>query len=120
MRNITLEHEILIVLYLLSYLGAMFIQIRDPKMRVTWHDWFLALLTSSVGGTITYLMVMGWANMGFRVGVTILSTLLSYRTFKFILSNESQEAFAKGLTTGLLNMLNKVFKNDKDDNSINN
>ena len=112
------EHKLLVVLYLLSYLGAMLIQIKDPKVTVEFSDWVLALITSFVGGMIMYFGVMSWANVGVRMGVTILATLVSYRTFKFIVSSESQEDFAKGFWKGIMGalrrLLNSNYNSDND------
>lgn len=118
MDNLTLEHKVLIGLYLLSYFFAMFIQVKDPKTNVQFSDWLLALVASFIGATIAYFIAFKWLNVGFRMGVTILASLVSYRTLKFMVSSESQDAFAKGFFNGLLNLMSNLFnyKNNKDGN----
>jgi hypothetical protein len=109
MDNLTLEHKVLIGLYLLSYFFAMFIQVKDPKTNVKFSDWVLAFVASFIGATIAYFIAFKWLNVGFRMGVTILASLVSYRTLTFIVSSDSQEAFAKGFLNGLLNLMNNLF-----------
>lgn len=109
---LTFEHKVLICLYLLSYMGAMFIQIRDPETEVTLSDWFLGFLTSVVGGTITYFIALNWINVGLRMGITIIASLVSYRTFKFIVSKEAQDEFAKGFWKGLVGVAQKFVNNN--------
>lgn len=111
--TITPEHKVLAVLYLLSYLMAMFIQIKDKKVKVVWSDWFIGFFTSLIGATLTYFAVASWANLGLRMTMTIIVSLVSYRTFKFILSPETQEKFASGIGNGLLEVL-KNFINSKE------
>lgn len=109
--NLKEEHQILIVLYLISYVSAMLIQIKDPKCTVTFLDWVLGLLCSALGGTIMFFGVMQWANIGFRMAATILVSLMSYRTIIFIVSPDTQEQFARGFGKGIMNMLEKLFTN---------
>lgn len=113
MEFFTIEHKVLFVLYICSYLMAMFIQIKDPNTKVDFSDWFLALFTSAIGAVITYYIAMSWANIGFRMGATILASLVSYRTFKFIVSEEAQEQFAKGFFSGIMNVLSNLFNAKK-------
>lgn len=119
-NNLELHHRILIILYLVTYFAAMLIQIKDPNTRVSFLDWILAFLASSVGGILTYFGVMGWANIGVRMATTIFVSLVSYRTLKFIVSDEAQTAFAKGFFSGLMGILHRLFdapkkQNDDDD-----
>lgn len=114
MENIQLDihHKILGVLLLIAYLAAMLIQIRDPKTDVHLTDWILALLCSLLGATITYFVVMKWANIGWRMAITVIVSLVSYRTLKFIVSNEAQDEFARGFWTGIMNALKRLFNAD--------
>lgn len=109
MENLTLELKVLVGLYFLSYFFAMFIQVKDPKTNVQFSDWILAFIASLIGGTITFFIAASWLNIGFRMGVTILASLVSYRTLKFMVSSESQDAFAKGFFSGLLNLMSNLF-----------
>lgn len=106
------EHKVLIFLFIISYLGAMAIQIRDPKTRVEVFDWFVGFLTSMVGGIITFFICIGWDNIGLRMGVTIIATLVSYRTFKFILSEDAQNDFAKGFWKGIITSIQRLLNSD--------
>ena len=110
-KEINLEHSVLIILFILSYFGAMFIQLKDPKVEVHISDWFLAFITSSVGGTIAYFIAMTWQNVGIRIGLTILASLVSYRTFKFIVSSEAQEDFARGFWKGIIMAVQRLLNN---------
>lgn len=114
--HLDFEHKVLIVLYVLSYFVAMFIQVRDPKTIVRASDWFLGFVSSSIGGTIAYFFVMKWANIGLRMGITILFSLVSYRLFCFIVSEEAQNAFAKGFWQGIINMVSQFLNNKHNDN----
>ena len=113
-RNLDFEHRILVFLFVLSYFGAMFIQIRDPKAEVKTADWLLGFLTSVVGSTITYFMVSTWTNVGTRMAATIIASLVSYRTFKFIVSNEAQEDFARGFWRGVITTAQRLVNNAAD------
>lgn len=117
--NLDIHHKILILLYLVTYLAAMLIQIKDPKTDVDWLDWILALLTSFVGGMLTYFAVMKWANLGIRMATTIFVSLVSYRTIKFIVSDEAQNDFAKGFWVGIKTVMQRLFNtpNNNDNNS---
>lgn len=116
MQQLTFEHKVLIVLYILTYISAMLIQIKDPKTDVTSMDWLLGFITSIIGGIITYFGVMTWANQGLRMLATIVVSLVSYRTIKFIVSNEAQEAFASGFWNGILRCLERLGNSKTKDN----
>ena len=116
MDNITIEHKVLAGLYLLSYFFAMFIQVKDPNVKVKLSDWLMAFVASFIGATITYFIAVNWLNVGFRMGVTILASLVSYRTLTFMTSNQSQNAFAKGFFNGLLNLMSNLFNNKNKEN----
>jgi len=111
------HHEILIGLFLLTYFVAMAIQVRDPKTNVKPSDWVLGFLSSIIGGTVAYFFVAKWANIGLRMGVTILFSLVSYRLLIFIVSEEAQRAFAEGFWKGIINLIRNFMndKNNKDD-----
>jgi len=114
--ELNFEHKILIVLFIISYFGAMFIQVSDPKTAVKASDWFLGFITSVVGAVITYFVVAAWVNLGTRMAATIVASLVSYRTFKFIVSNEAQEDFAKGFWSGVMSILKRVVNNSDNKN----
>lgn len=107
--NFGLEHQILLVLYLMSYIAAMLIQIRDAKFKVTFLDWIIALLTSSLGGTLMYFGVMSWANFGGKFVLTIIISIMSPRTFKYLVTDEVQQDFASGFWTGIKSLFQRVF-----------
>lgn len=98
----------------------MLIQIKDPKTDVDAMDWVLALLTSFVGGLIAYFAVMKWVNVGMRMAVTIFVSLVSYRTIKFIVSNEAQNDFAKGFWVGIKTVMQRLFNSQPPNNNDSN
>ena len=110
--HLDLHHKILIELFLLTYMVAMLIQVRDPKTHVKFSDWILGFLSSVIGGTIAYFFVMKWANLGLRMGVTILFSLVSYRLIVFIVSEEAQKAFAEGFWKGIINLIRNFMNNN--------
>lgn len=117
--TLQLHHKILIGLFIVIYFVSMGIQVRDPKVNVRISDWIYGFLCSVVGGTVAYFFVMGWANIGLRMGVTLLFSLISYRLVSFIVSDEAQGAFASGFWNGILNIwknfTNKNQNNNNDD-----
>jgi TRAP-type uncharacterized transport system fused permease subunit len=118
--NLDLHHKILIGLFLLTYLVAMMIQVRDPKTNVKPSDWVLGFLSSIIGGTLAYFFVAKWANIGMRMGFTILFSLVSYRLIVFIVSEEAQKQFAEGFWKGIINMIrNFISNNSNNDNNGN-
>lgn len=114
--NLSIHHKILIILYLVVYLAAMLIQIQDTRTKVKFIDWILAFLTSAVGGIVTYFAIMSWANIGIRMATTLFASLVSYRTIKFIVSNEAQEDFAAGFWAGIKIMLQRLFNTQNSNN----
>lgn len=109
-ETITPQHKVLIVLYVLSYFMAMFIQIKDKKVKVSFSDWIVAFFTSLIGATLAYFAVSGWENYGLVMTVTILASLISPRTFKFIMAPETQNKFASGIVNGAIEVI-KNFMN---------
>lgn len=114
--TITFLDKILIVLCLMSYATSMGIQIRNPKINVQFSDWIYNLITSTIGAAIAYAWVLNWINIGARIFIIILISLISYPTFKFIVSPEAQAEFAQGIGRAILNMLKGAFKGDNKDN----
>jgi hypothetical protein len=111
----SMEYTILLFLCIAAYLFAMVIQVRDPKINVTYSDWILGFIASAIGGTIAFLWALYFANVGTRAFVTVFATLVSYRSFKFIVSSEAQDAFAKGFFNGILNAISRIFNNNNQD-----
>lgn len=118
--NLDIHHKILILLYLVIYLAAMLIQIQDKDTKVKFIDWILAFMTSSVGGLVTYYAVMTWANLGLRMATTLFVSLVSYRTIKFIVSDEAQTDFAKGFWSGIKTIMQRLFNTQPPNNNNNN
>ena len=117
--DLGLHHKILIGIFLLTYLVAMMIQVRDPKTHVKPSDWVLGFLSSIIGGTIAYFFVAKWANLGLRMGVTILFSLVSYRLIVFIVSEEAQKAFAEGFWKGIINLIRNFMNSNNTNNDGN-
>ncbi len=100
-----LEHTLLLVLCVVSYFVAMIIQIRDPSVEVSGSDWILGLISSSVWGTVAYFFAAQWINVGSRMFVTILATLVSYRFMKFVSSKTFQETIINAFVQWLMNLI---------------
>lgn len=90
-----LEFHVLIVLFLLTYILSIAIQIRENNVKFKVADYFISFLSSLTGATIAFFATSVLDNIGFRIGFTILASLISYRIIRFIVSKEGQEEFLR-------------------------
>jgi hypothetical protein len=111
----SLEHTLLLCLCIVSYFVAMIIQVRDPSVTVTHSDWILGLISSSIWGTVAYFFALQWVNVGSRMFITILATLVSYRFMKFVSSKTFQETIINAFVQWLMNLIKGKAGNSQDD-----
>lgn len=111
----TLEHKILIIMYLITYPVAMFIQVRDPDIKVDFGDWILSFFANLIGAALIYFIVEKYLIMGVRFVITVFLSLYTYRIFKFILSKDSQEDVVRGFRDWASRFFKRISKFLNDD-----
>jgi hypothetical protein len=108
-----LEQSILITLCILSYFVAMAIQIRDPKNTVSTIDWVLSFISSCIGATVAYFFALEYLNVGTRMFITILASLISYRFMELVASKEVQGKIAGSFINAIIDFFSRI-KNKQD------
>ncbi len=89
---LNIDETTLIVVFVISYMVAMYIQVNDPEIRVTRPDWIIGFLASCIGGFIAYkFSSFTTDNPGETMFWTILASVTSPRAFKFIVNPKVQD-----------------------------
>ncbi len=113
--TITLIDKILIVVFIMSYIASMLLQVDNPKIEVRPKDWFLNFLCSSLGVTVAWGFFLNWVSLGPKFLLVIIATAVSYPTYKYLNSEEGQAQFGGSIARGLVNMIINGLKGEKTD-----
>lgn len=115
-KYLSFDDTALIVVFLISYLVSMYIQVNDPDIKVTKPDWIIGFLSSFIGGYIAYrFFSFATDNPGEVMFYSILASVVSPRAFKILVNHNVQEKLIKGFLNGVLNTFSK---NKEDDGSF--
>jgi hypothetical protein len=110
------DDSALIIVFIISYLVSMYIQVHDPDIKVTKPDWVIGFLCSMVGGYVAYTFFTHVTdNPGEVMFYTILSSVVSPKAFKLLVNPKIQERIIRAILDGLVNTFSKNrSSNDRD------
>lgn len=104
------ENEVLIALCIMAYLANMIELVKNDKVDVNLYDWVFNAFTGIIGGVVAYYTALAWLNIGLRMGLTIIISLISPRLIRFINTPEYHAAMAEGIGNGIINLIKGLFK----------
>jgi hypothetical protein len=113
-RYMNFDDATLLVVFIVSYLVSMYIQVNDPEINVKKPDWIIGLMCSVIGGFIAYkFTAFTTENPGEIMFWTILASVTSPRFFKFISNPKVQER----LINSMFNRITGTSQNNGNDNT---
>lgn len=114
-KYISFDETTLIVVFIISYLVSMYIQVNDPDVNVKKPDWIIGFLASCIGGFIAYKFTAFTSqNPGEIMFWTILASVTSPRAFKFISNPKTQDR----LIDSFFDKITKKRQTDDNDRDI--
>lgn len=114
-QHISFDDTTLIVVYVVSYLVSMYIQVNDPEVNVKKADWIIGFFASCVGGYIAYKFTgFRSENPGEIMFWTIVASVTSPRAFRFISNPNTQDRLINSMFDLILRRKSKDSENDND------
>lgn len=107
------EDEVLFMLCLLSFSLNMVLQVKDRNIEVKLFNWVVNFASVILWGVIAYYMALRWLNMGFRMGFTIIVTLVAPDITMLFLSTEFRSQIVKALGQNIITLFKSFSKNDE-------
>lgn len=107
------EDEVLLILCLLSYSLNMIIFLKDETTKTRISDWILNLASTFIWTTVAYYTAITWLNIGFRMGLTIIITMIAPDLTKLIADREFRKEIIKAIGIGIVNAFKSVSGNNR-------
>lgn len=97
------EDEVLLILCLLSYALNMIILVKDESSETRFFDWVLNLASTFIWTTVAYYTAISWLNIGFRMGLTIIVTMISPDLTKLVADRQFRKQIVEAIGNSVVN-----------------
>lgn len=106
------EDEVLLALCFLSYVLNMVIQKKDENIEIRLFDWLSNFASTLIWPVVAYYTSIQWLNIGFRMTLTIVITMLAPDITKMLVDKN----FRKQILTALGDYMIGLLRKNKTDN----
>ena len=106
------EDEVLLALCFLSYVLNMVMQKKDRNIQVTIFDWVANFASTLIWPVVAYYTSIKWLNIGFRMTLTIIITMLAPDITKMLIDRGFRKLVLKALGDNILRLITGVKNNE--------
>ena len=108
------EDELLLFLIVLSYALNMIMLVKEDNKKTKFNDWILNLASTLLWSPMAYYTAIAWLNIGFRMVLTVIITMVAHDITKLIIDREFRAKIVSAIGGSLINGIKSISNKDHD------
>lgn len=108
------EDELLLFLIVLSYTLNMIMLVKDDNKKTKFNDWILNLASTLLWSPIAYYTAIAWLNIGFRMVLTIIITMVAHDITKLIIDRDFRAKIVAAIGSTIISGIKSISSKDQD------